>query len=108
MMAPKDRKRLSEELGKLLCEAGTAGFMRAALEGAPNMLMQPEAEGAARYERSEARAARLNGAIARKVARHAESLGIEIGKCKASRICAELPKTAEEFSERPHGEFPYA
>jgi hypothetical protein len=35
-MAPKDRKRLSEGLGKLLREAGTAGFMRAALEGAPN------------------------------------------------------------------------
>ncbi|MDR2520103.1 MAG: hypothetical protein LBC69_03495 [Eubacteriaceae bacterium] len=34
-MAPKDRKRLSEKLGKLLGEAGTAGFMRAALEGAP-------------------------------------------------------------------------
>jgi hypothetical protein len=42
---------------KLLREAGTAGFMRAALEAAPNMHVQPEAEnspGAARCGRSEA------------------------------------------------------
>jgi transposase-like protein len=37
-----------------------------------------------------------------------ESLGIEIGKSKASRLCAELSKTEEEFRERPLGEFPYA
>jgi transposase-like protein len=37
-----------------------------------------------------------------------ESLGIEFGKSKASRLCAELSKTVEEFRERPLGEFPYA
>jgi hypothetical protein len=68
--APKDRKRLSEELGKLLSEAGTVDFMRAALEGALNMLMQLEAEasaGAARCGRSEARTARLNAARSRQL-----------------------------------------
>lgn len=38
----KDRKLLSEELGKLLSEARTVGFMRAALEGALNLLKQLE------------------------------------------------------------------
>jgi putative transposase len=37
-----------------------------------------------------------------------ESLGIEIGKSKVSRLCSELSKTVEEFRERPLGEFPYA
>jgi hypothetical protein len=64
-MAPKDRIYLSEELGKLLSEAGTVDFMRAALEGALNMLMQLEVDasaGADRYERSESRTARHNSA----------------------------------------------
>jgi hypothetical protein len=36
--------RLSEEMGKLLSEAGTAGFICAALKGAHSMLMQLEAK----------------------------------------------------------------
>jgi transposase-like protein len=45
---------------------------------------------------------------ARKAEKIAESLGIEIGKSKVSRLCAELSKAVQEFRERPLGEFPYA
>jgi transposase-like protein len=37
-----------------------------------------------------------------------ESLGIEICKSKASRLCSELTKTVEEFRESPLGVFPNA
>jgi transposase-like protein len=84
-MAPKDRKCLSEELGKLLSEAGTVDFMRAALEGAPNMLMQLEAEasaGAARCGRSESRTASLNGARRRQLDTAAGSVQLAIPKLR--------------------------